>query len=110
MEQVKVTLKTNLGVFSVEEIVSDLDKENVYVLFAVCGDQGEWELSVGASPAADRERVYISVTDRSVQEVIIQEALPILINALEIKAMSPESQEDLLSYREAIKQLSSKRL
>lgn len=102
----KVTLKISQGVLSVEEIRIDSDRENVYVMFAVLGASGEWELSVGSAETAYKDRVYVSVTDQYTQQAVIAEAIPVLLNALEIKMVKPEDADELTAYTNAHSKLS----
>jgi hypothetical protein len=101
----KVTLKINHGLLSVEEIFISSDRENVYVCYALLGTNGAWEVTVGLAPADDPNRVYLSVMDKEVQASVMAEALPILLNALEIKSLHPDSPEELQFYRNAIRDL-----
>jgi hypothetical protein len=99
----KVTLKVKQGILSVEDIIIDSDSEHVYVLFAVFNTNAEVEWSVGFAAADNMDRVYISVTDKIIQEAVLTEALPLLLNALEIKTIHSDSPEELTSYKNAIK-------
>jgi hypothetical protein len=103
MEQ--VTLKVNQGVFSVEKIYLDADKENVYVLFVVINTLGECDWSIGFTSVKDNDRIYTSVIHQQMKQAVLAHAMPILLNALQIKALQPDSAEDQDSYQKALQEL-----
>jgi hypothetical protein len=101
----KVTLKWNQGLFSVEEIVLESDKEHVYVCFVSRNPKQEWELSFGFAQLDDKERIYLSVMDEHIQQAVKVEALPLLLNALEIKTLQSDSPEEQVAYKNAVEEL-----
>jgi hypothetical protein len=103
----KVTLNINQGIFSVEELIAESDKENIYVLYVVVNSKGESEWSVGFAPIDDKDRIYISVTDKKMEQAIISDAFPILLNALEIKTIQSDSVEELALYKKVLNELSN---
>lgn len=103
MEQ--VTLKVNQGLYSVEEIIMDEDKENRYVLFITLDSDGKYDWSVGFTAADDRDRIYTSVLNNQMKKAVLAYALPLLINALEIKTIKAESPEELIAYKAALQEL-----
>jgi hypothetical protein len=103
MEQ--VTLKVSQGIFSVEEIYLDVDNEQVYVLFVVINADGACDWSIGATSVEDNDKIYASVADQQIKQAVLAHALPILLNALQIKALQPDSAEDQASYQQALEEL-----
>ncbi|QGQ98330.1 hypothetical protein EHS13_27315 [Paenibacillus psychroresistens] len=101
----RVTLKVNQGIFSVEEIYLDVDPEQVFVLFVVINTAGECEWSVGSTSVEDNDKIYASVINQEMKQAVLAHALPILINALQIKALQPDSAEDQASYQQALEEL-----
>jgi hypothetical protein len=102
MEQ--VTLKVSQGIFSVEEIYLDVDNEHVFVLFVV-NRAGACDWSIGAASVEDNDKIYASVADLQIKQAVLAHALPILINALQIKVLQPDSAEDQASYQQALAEL-----
>jgi hypothetical protein len=100
-----VTLKVNQGIFSVEEIYLDVDHEQVYVFFVVINRDGTCEWSVGSTSVEDNDKIYASVINQVMKQAVLAQALPILINALQIKALQPESAEDQASYQQTLVEL-----
>jgi hypothetical protein len=103
MEQ--VTLKVNQGVFSVEEIYLDADKENVFVFFVVINTIGVCDWSVGFTSVEDNDKIYTSIIHQQMKQAVLAHAMPILLNALQIKALQPDSAEDQASYQKALQEL-----
>jgi hypothetical protein len=106
----KVTLKINQGIYSVEEVCIESDEENVYVLFIVFNPNGECDWSVGCSSVDDKERIYISVIDKSMEQTVISHALPLLLNALELRILQSDSPEERMSYQNVFMELKKKKL
>lgn len=101
----RVTLKVNQGIFSVEEIYLAIDPEHVYVLFVVnnSGESCEW--SVGSASVEANDRIYASVINPVTKQAVLAHALPILINALQIKALQTATAEDQISYQTTLAEL-----
>ena len=104
MEQ--VTLKVKQGIFSVEEIIVEKDRENIYVLFVVLNAAGECDWSVGYTSVEDTDRIYTSVINNQLKQTIFTQALPLLINAIEIKTIQIDAAEELDAYKTALQQIS----
>lgn len=103
MEQ--VTLKVSLGLYSVEEIILDEDKENRYVLFVAINAEGQYDWSVGFSAADDSDRIYTSVIHNELKQTVLAHALPLLINALEIRTIQVDFPEELAAYKAALQEV-----
>jgi hypothetical protein len=103
MEQ--ITLKVNLGLYSVEEIILAEDKENKYVLFVTINAAGQNDWSVGFTSLDDMDRIYTSVVNNQLKQTVLAHALPLLINALEIKTMQLDASEELVAYKTALQEL-----
>jgi hypothetical protein len=103
MEQ--VTLKASQGLFSVEEIRLESEPENIYVLFVVINADGECDWSVGFTSLEDTDRIYTSVINYQIKKEVLTQALPILLNALEIKTIQNDSPEELAAHKAALREI-----